>query len=60
VARHLQLSPETFEALPWHRRRAIVEGLVWEFTDESNGSTADGPGDDLGELGALGLTVRQI
>lgn len=61
--RHLGYDPDAFDALPWHRRRMYVDGLVWEFVrpeDQPDDDVTDATDPDDDDLSSLGVTVRKV
>lgn len=55
--RKLNLSPDEWDALPWHHQRLYLDGMQEEFSDEEGSS--DGPETDgIESPDALDIAMR--
>jgi hypothetical protein len=60
VRRHLGLSVEQWEALPWHVQLVYLEGLATEFYDPDHDTEDYDDTETLSGVEAEGIQVRRI
>lgn len=60
VRRHLHLSIDEWEALPWYQQLVYLEGIEQEFYDPDYDGEYVDDSENLTDVMSRGVTVKQI